>query len=311
MLGLHYGTENRYARFDRRHPQFNDTRLEASTRAPSVPGAKIRPVSPSCMWCRRAAGTEILTFGWRETGLTLCPMCARLLAPSAYESDLHDELDVRYLAQEALDQRLGEVFASGNGSPDRCWWCARPAAPVDCTVHEGGQLLFDAPVLCDVCFGLSGHVGGGFADVDDDWSRAVETALDVLDRERTAPASGLRERSVELVLAKLALLEIEARCYSLVYPGDGFSELASSLGLAEPEARAQILRLWNEPDSIVTFRRFDDGVLPVLSAAGRRRLVDLQQQLRSGSPYRARALRSASLRRTLERLEAELQSSRR
>jgi hypothetical protein len=263
------------------------------------------------MWCRRAAETETLTFGARKTRLALCPMCARLLAPSAYESDLHDDLDVRYLAQEALDQRLSEVFASRNGSPDRCWWCARPAAPIDCTVREGGQLFFEAPVLCDVCVGLSGHVGGGFADVDDDWSRAVDAALDVLDREQAVPTGALRERSVELVLAKLALLEVEASCYSLVYPGDGFSEFASSLGLAEPETRAQILRLWDEPDSIVTFRRFDDGVVPVLSAAGRRRLIDLQQQLHLGPPYRTDALRSASLRRTLERLEAELQPSRR
>ncbi|MFL5964073.1 MAG: hypothetical protein ACJ757_14390 [Gaiellaceae bacterium] len=263
----------------------------------------------NCVWCRRIRTTQPITFPWREASLPLCAVCARLLAPSAYESDLHDDLDVRYLSQESLDQRLKEVFASGAGSSDRCWWCARPAAPVDCTVSLDGELLFEDPVLCAVCVGLSGHVTGGFARLDEEWERAREAALEVLERELVPVGPGLRERAIELVLAKLALLEIQATRYGLDYPGDGFYEFAHSVGLAEKEGRAQIMRLFDEPDSVVTFRRRDDTIVPVLSAVGRARLEALQREYRNGSPFATKALRASSLQRTLDRLEVETTTS--
>jgi hypothetical protein len=227
----------------------------------------------------------------------------RLLVPPFYASDLHDDFDVLALAQGTVDERLAEVFASGEGSADRCWLCGRPGAAIDCAQSEGGRLLFEQPVLCDVCVGLSGHVGGGFATVDEEWQMAVEQAFETLARDLDAPTADLRERADELVLAKLAVVGAYASDNSLAYPGAGMSELASGLGLSEAETRAQIMRMFEQPDSPVTFRRIDGAVGPGLSGAGQQRLDDLVREYRLGPPYANAALRSASLRRALSRLE--------
>lgn len=269
-----------------------------------------RPMA-SCGWCRRVEATQTVCFGRGHAGesaelpCSLCAMCARLLAPSAYANELHDDLDVLAVAQSAVDDRLAELFASGASSADRCWWCGRPGAPVDCSQHDDGRLRFEQPVLCDVCVGLSGHVGGGFAYVDEQWYASVERALEMLARAADPPPASLRERSVELVIAKLALLELNASDNFFAYPGDGFSEFAGDLGLSEAEARSLIMRLFDEPDSLISFRRFDGSVVPCLSTAGRQHLRELQRAHRMGPPYANEALRSASLRRTLARLDAE------
>jgi hypothetical protein len=264
----------------------------------------------SCAWCQREEATQTLSFGGSrvdespELPLSLCGMCARLLAPFAFASELHDDWDIVAVGRSAVDHQLAEVFASGAGAADRCWWCVRPGAPVDCSQHEGAQLRFEQPVLCDVCAGLSGHLSGGFAHVDEQRSAATERAVETLAREANPPTTPLRQRSSELVLVKLALLEMQATDDLFADPGDGFAELAGSLGLSENEARAQILGLFNESDSPVTFYRFDGTVVPMLSPLGRRELRELQHQHRLGPPFATVALRSRSLRRALHELDA-------
>lgn len=253
----------------------------------------------ACTWCRRENADVRVEFSHADLAIELCPMCARLLAPGLFLSDLHDDdLDVLDVARGALDQRLAEVYASGEGSSDHCWWCERPGAPWNSTVRADGVVLFDSPVLCDECVGLSGHVGGGFAYIDAAWEAACIRVLDVVARERRPPVKTLRGVREELLLAKLALLERDGL---LDYPEDAFAELRASLGLAEEETRAQVLRLWAQPDSPVTFARVDGCLTPKLSAAGRARLSELRTACRSGS--RDGALRSAALRRALARLD--------
>jgi hypothetical protein len=59
----------------------------------------------------------------------------------------------------------------------------------------------------------------------------------------------------------------------------------------------------DEPEALVSFHRFDDGVVPVPSARGYERLRALRREHQLGPPFSA-ALRSHSMRRTLDLLDA-------
>jgi hypothetical protein len=176
----------------------------------------------SCEWCGREASAEAHPFTWRRdcTDLEpqLCRTCSRLLAPDLYTNDLHDGFDVLALAQFAVCDRLAELFASGEASPDRCWWCRRPGAPVEHSSWLGDALLFAEPVLCEVCVGLTGLVGGGFADVDEEGRAAREQAFETLADASEPPIAGLRERADELVLAKLALVSVGSQAILGAFP---------------------------------------------------------------------------------------------
>jgi hypothetical protein len=263
-----------------------------------------------CDWCERNDATALGAVSWRSSrqaaavvSLVLCHTCAGLLVPELVAVDPEDAYEAEAEAVDAVDAQLGRVYAGDEQPRDRCWWCSRDAAPLPSTLSEGGRLVFEDPVVCDICAALAGHAPYGFADADERKRDAVEQVFEML-IGRTQPVGSrvLRGRADELIIAKLALLGVDFPDDDFCSPGR-YLELAGSLALSIEETKAEITRLRNQPEAPVTFYRVDGVVSPTLSPRGQLRLRALLREFRVGPPYASAALGSAPLRKTLAQLD--------
>jgi len=236
----------------------------------------------------------------------ICSSCESLLLAD-FEEDSWDRLSevclttLRLLA--SASQRLRKR-ASG------CWHCGREALIVELEWRDGffDDLVLRDPRLCETCLGLLGLTPFGFVDEDERRAQARLVVLIELARQAGAEGSACaapgRRRSDELILVNLALLERDAHDYQLLGDGEGYCELAHSLGLSVDEAEAEIARLLAVGEPPLTLRAINGVLGPRLNAHGWLRVRSLQKQYADGPPYTAPELRSRSVKRALDILAA-------
>jgi hypothetical protein len=191
-----------------------------------------------------------------------------------------------------------------------CWYCSRPADPVPLEWQDSffDELVLRNPRLCGTCLPLLGFTALGSTASEESQHaarlRVFAVLADHAEHAQPLPIAPERRRDDDLILAKLALVERDAHDYDLTDDGEGYWELAHLLGLSLSEGEAEVARLLALPEPPITLRPLNGTLSPRLNARGWLRVRGLQKGYAEGPPYPEPALRSRTLRRTLDRLAA-------
>ncbi|MGH2971102.1 MAG: hypothetical protein ACRDLE_02985 [Gaiellaceae bacterium] len=234
---------------------------------------------------------------------TLCFDCQVLLVGDEFDNDEDT------LAQMRLSECRKFARLSSRRHVDRvtCWRCSRPGEVRDTTWSDPYWPEFDFanPCLCDACVALLDLLpyGGALADEVARDQRFNIIAMLVQEQAREVdplPLRPERQRSEELILAKLALLERDLHDVGQLAHGDDYDELAHGLGLSRAEAEAEVARMLRATPPRVRLRPREGTLVPALNGAGWNRVRELINARNRGE--RLECFRSRGLTKSLSEL---------